>query len=103
GAQITNMLITEPIPNNFAPMQILESWNGQSGWRWMFWGELLPAVLFFILLFFVPESPRFLTKIGKTQRSTRILTKVGGSAYAEEENQQIQQSLQKHNQKVNLK
>lgn len=103
GAQITNMLITEPIPNNFAPMQILESWNGQSGWRWMFWGELIPAGLFFILLFFVPESPRFLTKIGNTQRSTAILTKVGGSAYAEEENQQIKQTLQKHNQKVRLK
>ncbi len=103
AAQITNMLITEPIPNGFSSSQILESWNGQSGWRWMFWGELIPASMFFFLMFLVPESPRFLAKVGKTQRSTAILTKVGGASYAHIESQQIQQSIQYKNQKVKAK
>lgn len=103
GAQITNMLIAEPIPTNFTSLEVLASWNGQSGWRWMFWGELLPAIVFFILLFFVPESPRFLSKIGNTTRSKAILTKVGGILYAQKEQQHIEQSLQNDNQKVSLK
>src|SRR5690606_29529712 len=103
GAQLTNMLITKPIPINFTSIEILESWNGQFGWRWMFWGELVPAGLFFILLFFVPESPRFLAKIGNTKRSTAILSKVGGSNYAQEEQLHIQHTLQNNHHKVSLK
>ncbi|MCP4711899.1 MAG: MFS transporter, partial [Planctomycetes bacterium] len=37
-----------------------EAWNIAMGWRWMFGSEVLPAVLFMVLLLFVPESPRWL-------------------------------------------
>ncbi|MDR0507910.1 MAG: sugar porter family MFS transporter, partial [Dysgonamonadaceae bacterium] len=57
SAQIVNWLIADPI----APDEnILASWNGQMGWRWMFWAGGVPAVLFFLLIFFIPESPRWL-------------------------------------------
>lgn len=35
-------------------------WNGYEAWRCMFWMELAPAVVFFVALFAIPESPRYL-------------------------------------------
>ncbi len=34
---------------------IVDSWNGQMGWRWMFGAELVPALAFLVLMFFVPS------------------------------------------------
>ena len=44
---------------------IKPTWNGTDGWRWMFGAETVPAFLFFLLMFFVPESPRWLVKNGR--------------------------------------
>jgi len=85
GAQITNMLITESIPDGFTPEQILASWNGQTGWRYMFWAGLLPAVLFFILMFLIPESPRYMAKKHKYGKAEGTLARIGGLSYAENE------------------
>jgi sugar porter (SP) family MFS transporter len=82
GAQITNMLITESIPEGFTPEQILMSWNGQTGWRYMFWAGLLPAVLFFVLMFLIPESPRYMAKKQKYSKAEVTLAKIGGLVYA---------------------
>lgn len=57
GAQIVNMLLAQNVGD---VQDILNTWNGQWGWRWMFWAEAVPACLFLILAFFIPESPRFL-------------------------------------------
>jgi len=51
AAQITNYLIAEKVPEGATDEFILQSWNGQTGWRWMFWAGGVPAVLFFILSF----------------------------------------------------
>ena len=64
AAQIINYLIADKIPENSSAKMILQSWNGQTGWRWMFWAGTVPALLFFIFSFFIPESPRFLAKMG---------------------------------------
>ncbi len=82
AAQITNWCIAEGIPPDFGDREILASWNGQMGWRWMFWAELVPAVLFFCLLFTVPKSPRFLAKIGHYIAAIEVLEKIGGREYA---------------------
>lgn len=84
AAQITNMLITEVIPAGYTHAEILTSWNGQTGWRWMFWAGFFPAVLFFILMFLIPESPRYLAKKGKNDTAEATLTKIGGLAYGKE-------------------
>lgn len=89
AAQITNLLIKKPVPEAFSNQDILTSWNGQSGWRWMFWAELVPAILFFILIFFIPESPRFLVKKKKIEKSNSILHKIGGENYARREIEDI--------------
>ena len=58
------------------------TWNGTVGWRWMFGAETVPAFLFFLLMFFVPESPRWLIKNGRHDEAGQILARVGGKEYA---------------------
>ena len=58
GAQIVNMLIAQNVGD---VQDIINTWNGQWGWRWMFWAEAVPAAMFLMLAFFIPESPRFLS------------------------------------------
>ena len=53
-----------------------DAWNAVIGWRWMFASETLPALLFMALLFFVPSSPRWLTKQGREEEAFEILKKV---------------------------
>ena len=65
GAQVVNMLLAENVGD---VQDILNTWNGQWGWRWMFWAEAVPAALFLLLSFFIPESPRYLRmKEGMTE------------------------------------
>lgn len=92
-AQIINFMIAEKVPGNFTPEQVLRSWNGQIGWRWMFWAGIVFALLFLILTFFIPESPRWLMKVKQKDKAMKILTRIGGTAYAESEIQQIAQAL----------
>ncbi len=61
------------------------AWNVDIGWRWMFASEAVPALLLLVLLFLVPESPRWLAKRGRRERAREILTRVGGPEHAERE------------------
>jgi sugar porter (SP) family MFS transporter len=84
AAQLANWLIARPVPAGATAADILASWNGQTGWRWMFGAEAVPAFLFFLLMFLVPESPRWLVKNGRTEAAGRVLGRVGGPAFAAE-------------------
>lgn len=46
------------------------------GWRQMFWSELIPSLLFLILLFFVPKSPRWLALRGNDDEALMVLKKI---------------------------
>lgn len=100
-AQIVNYLIADKIPDNATEEYILNSWNGQMGWRWMFWAETLPAALFFMLAFVIPESPRFLLKIGDVKRARVTLAKIGGEQYAADEIHLIGDTIKQSSSKVN--
>ncbi len=102
-AQIANWQIAEPVAPNATDADILASWNGQMGWRWMFWAETIPAGLFFILMFLVPESPRWLAKNGNENKIVAILSRVGGAEYAHSEYKSIRESLKNETSKVNFK
>ena len=93
AAQIINWLIARPIPEDATLEMIRQSWNGQYGWRWMFGAETVPASLFFLLMFFVPESPRWLVKFGRDQQAWSILDRVGGPHYADAELAEIRATL----------
>lgn len=85
GAQIVNMLIAEPVATEATAADILNSWNGQSGWRWMFWAVCIPSGIFFLLSMFIPESPRWLVGAGQNEQAQKVLTSIGGTEYAKSE------------------
>ncbi|GHT47675.1 MFS transporter [Planctomycetales bacterium] len=85
ASQIVNYFIARTVPLDFGPDEIAASWNGQMGWRWMFGAGTFPAVAFLVLMFFVPESPKWLVQKGKTKRAKDILARIGGETYAETE------------------
>lgn len=82
-AQWVNWLIARPVPLGSSPQEILLSWNGQLGWRWMFAVTAIPSALFLVASLLVPESPRWLATRGREQDATAILRRFGGEAYAE--------------------
>ena len=82
GAQITNWLIAEPIPADFSPVDICASWNGQMGWRWMFWAAAFPAAIFLLLACFIPESPRWLILRNRTEGAHAVLQRIYRSSEA---------------------
>ncbi len=59
-----------------------DTWLKLTGWRWMFASETLPATLFMVLLFFVPETPRFLVLAGQEHKAESVLQKVVGHVNA---------------------
>ena len=84
AAQLVNWLIARPVPPGASAQEILLSWNGQWGWRWMFAFTALPSLLFLVATFLVPESPRWLASKGENQRALKVLARIGGTSYAEE-------------------
>ena len=70
------------------------------GWRWMFGAELVPALAFLVLMFFVPESPRWLMKAGKPERARAALERIGSADYADRILREIAHTLEKDNNKV---
>ena len=65
AAQIVNMLLARDTSD---PVSM--DWNLQWGWRWMFWAETLPAALFLLMSFFIPESPVFLRRRAENTEKT---------------------------------
>lgn len=100
SAQIVNWLIAEPI---VAGEDILSSWNGQMGWRWMFWGEGFPAMAFFILIFMIPESPRWLAAHNNPDGAMRIFSLIGGKEHAKREFESLSSTLSQIKEKVDLR
>jgi sugar porter (SP) family MFS transporter len=81
-AQVVNWLIARPVPPSASASAILNSWNGQVGWRWMFAVTAIPSVLFLVASLFVPESPRWLAARGRREDALRVLERLGGRDYA---------------------
>lgn len=65
----------------------------ENNWRWMFATGLLPSILFFIGLFFIPESPRWLIKAGLREKAVIILERIGGKEFSASEVPEIELSL----------
>lgn len=99
-AQIVNLAIARPVPPDATTAEILASWNGQTGWRWMFGAEALPAAVFFLAMFFVPESPRWLAKNRRMDRARAVLESIGGAAHAEASLVEIGDTLRNETEKV---
>ena len=92
-AQIINWRIARPQPDLLSAQQLLSSWNVQFGWRWMFSAVAVPAVVFTIASFAIPESPRWLAGQGQRLAALQVLHRIGGKAYAEAEVSLIEQAV----------
>jgi len=104
AAQLINWRIAQPVPTEATTADILASWNGQTGWRWMFYACTVPAGFFFVLMWFVPESPRWLAKkIDNQQKVKSILAKIGGEEYAVTELVSIEETLKATSEKTNFR
>jgi sugar porter (SP) family MFS transporter len=66
---------------------------GPYNWRWMLGLETLPAILYYLLLFLVPESPRWLAMKGREQEALSILEKASGRGEAEKNLEEIRTSI----------
>jgi MFS transporter, SP family, xylose:H+ symportor len=77
-----------------------DSWLNAIGWRWMFASEMIPAGLFLLLLFFVPETPRYLVINGKPEKALGILEKVNGRIVAPGILEEIKGTITSHSGKL---
>lgn len=103
AAQLINWRIAQPVSTDATTSDILNSWNGQIGWRWMFYACAVPAGLFFILMWLVPESPRWLAKDRENhQKVHAILAKIGGHDYADSELNSIEETLKSGTEKIDF-
>ncbi len=74
-----------------------EQWLTNIGWRWMFFSGAIPAIVFLILLFFVPETPRYLVLKNKEDKALKVLKKIAGEENAQKILNEIKSTLHEHN------
>ena len=77
-----------------------QQWIDAEGWRYMFASNAVPAAIFGVLLFFVPETPRHLALIGHEEKALHILGKINGSNKAKEILAEIKESAHETVEKV---
>jgi MFS transporter, SP family, arabinose:H+ symporter len=70
-----------------------ESWNIATGWRWMFFAGVVPAVLFGLMILPAVESPRWLMKMGRRDEAVAVLRKINGADDAAREAVEIENAL----------
>jgi SP family xylose:H+ symportor-like MFS transporter len=92
-AQIVNWRLARPVPAHLSAVQLLNTWNVQHGWRWMFFAVVAPAAVFIVASFFIPESPRWLLARHRDQDARRVLLQIGGASYAAAEFAGIEHGL----------
>ncbi len=98
-AIIFGMLVVYFVNWGIAHGKSLE-WIDQVGWRWMFISESIPAGLFGLLLFFVPETPRYLALAGQDEKALHILAKINGIDKAKEILNEIKVTVEKSSGKL---
>lgn len=75
-------------------IEAIHEHNVQHGWRVMFWSELIPAGMFFLLLFFIPYSPRWLMMRGREEEAMVVLKKItADDEEAQKEFNEIKESM----------
>ena len=97
-AQLANWQIGEYYTQG---SDILSETSVQWAWRWMFWAELIPAGIFFLLSFIIPESPRWLATVHQQEKAQKTLTRIGGETYARQTLEELNQLTQSQGNRQN--
>ncbi len=98
-AIIFGMLVVYFVNWGISHGQTLE-WINEVGWRRMFLSETIPAGLFGILLFFVPETPRYLALNHQDEKALSILKRINGTEKAKAIMSDIKQTVEHHSGKL---
>lgn len=77
-----------------------DAWLNTVGWRYMFLSGTVPAALFLVLLFFVPETPRFLMMKGDESGARKVLAGIATAEESEREIAEIRASLSEKHSKL---
>ena len=85
--------LVEDMGKGLAAMDPRAVWTVETGWRYMFGSEAVPAGLFALLICFVPETPRYLVSIGRDDVAQRILAKINGQSKAAQILQDIKDTM----------
>jgi len=86
--------------NYFIARQGDDTWLHLTGWRWMFASEVIPASLFFVLLLFIPETPRYLVIKQQPEKALAVLQKINGAEKAQKILTEIQSTIVNHSAKL---
>ncbi|SDX67198.1 MFS transporter, SP family, xylose:H+ symportor [Lutibacter oricola] len=86
--------------NYFIARQGDDTWLNTIGWRWMFASETIPATLFLIMLFFVPDTPRSLVLKSQPEKALDVLSKVNGIEEGKKILAEIQNTVESHSGKL---
>lgn len=78
----TNPIIEKIGETVYAVHPSSDPWTISTGWRYMFGSEAFVAALFTVLVFFVPESPRYLALKGEDSKALKTLARINGSEAA---------------------
>lgn len=91
GAFISNFILVGLSGSADNPL-----WFGMSTWRWMFISEFIPALVYGLLAFKLPESPRYLVAMGREDEAAKIITSTGADTNPHNRILQIKSSLEEH-------
>ena len=87
GAATSNLLLQRSAGSSLGLIY------GYPAWRWMFWAQAVPAMLFLLSLLFVPESPRFLVAKNRMEEAGRVLERLFGAHNAPQMADEIRATL----------
>ncbi len=74
-----------------------DEWLINEGWRWMFFSGVIPALLFLVLLFFIPETPRYLMMKNRKLRALETIVRISGPDNAARIQSEIESTLHEKN------
>lgn len=90
----TNPIIEKVGETLYAVDPSSDPWTIQTSWRYMFGSEAFVAAVFTILVFLVPESPRYLVLTGKDSKALSVLTRISGARRAKETLEAIKSTVE---------
>ena len=76
------------------------AWAIETGWRYMFGSEMVPAGLFAVLICFVPETPRYLAMVGQDDKALHVLTRINGDLEAQNILSEIKKTVTEKTEKL---
>ncbi|MCH8686201.1 sugar porter family MFS transporter [Pedomonas mirosovicensis] len=110
-SSIQQIMIITGLTGAFVANYVLADWAGGSqatfwlgfpAWRWMFWMQVIPALVYFLALLFIPESPRYLVAKGRDAEAEAVLTRLFGLAEAQRKIVEIRASLSSSHERPKL-